>query len=127
MMLNKDMTLCISLSAQPSNNGTRSHNRLYEELGLNRITRPSPPPISRRRSLASAGLGSAVSMPYKEDVIALADQMDPSATAIDSVNDDGVLAAYNTDYSAIAPSPSVTPPGTVVPRPKAAWLPASLK
>jgi shikimate dehydrogenase len=45
-------------------------------------------------------------MPFKEDVIALIDRMDPSATAIDSVNtivnDDGVLTAYNTDYSAIA-------------------------
>lgn len=45
-------------------------------------------------------------MPYKEDVIALVDRMDPSATAIASVNtivnDDGVLTAYNTDYSAIA-------------------------
>ena len=41
-------------------------------------------------------------MPYKEDVIALVDGMDPSARAIDSVNtivnDDGILTAYNTDY-----------------------------
>jgi shikimate dehydrogenase len=44
-------------------------------------------------------------MPYKEDVIALVDVMDPSAKAIDSVNtivnDGGRLTAYNTDYTAI--------------------------
>ena len=49
--------------------------------------------------------GCAVSMPYKEDVIALVDVMDPSAKAIDSVNtivnDGGRLTAYNTDYTAI--------------------------
>ena len=36
-ILNKDMTLCISLAARPSNIGTRFHNYLYEELGLNFI------------------------------------------------------------------------------------------
>ena len=44
-------------------------------------------------------------MPFKEDVIALVDAMDPSAKAIDSVNtivnDAGHLTAYNTDYTAI--------------------------
>lgn len=36
-ILNKDMTLCISLAARPSNIGTRFHNYLYDELGLNYI------------------------------------------------------------------------------------------
>ena len=36
-ILNKDMTLCISLSGRPSNIGTRFHNYLYDELGLNCI------------------------------------------------------------------------------------------
>jgi shikimate dehydrogenase len=108
-LLNKDMTLCISLSARPSNNGTRFHNRLYELLGLNWIYKAFAP---TDLALAIAGVrglgirGCAISMPYKEDVIALVDRMDPSATAIDSVNtivnDAGVLTAYNTDYSAIA-------------------------
>jgi len=108
-MLNKDMTLCISLSARPSNNGTRFHNFLYEALELNWIYKAFAP---TDLSLAIAGVrglgirGCAISMPYKEDVIALVDRMDPSATAIDSVNtivnDGGVLTAYNTDYSAIA-------------------------
>ncbi len=108
-MLNKDMTLCISLSARPSNNGTRFHNFLYEALGLNWIYKAFAPTDLAQAIAGVRGLGirgCAISMPYKEDVIALVDRMDPSATAIDSVNtivnDDGVLTAYNTDYSAIA-------------------------
>lgn len=108
-MLNKDMTLCISLSARPSNNGTRFHNFLYEELGLNWIYKAFAPTDLAQAIAGVRGLGirgCAISMPYKEAVIALVDRMDASATAIDSVNtivnDDGVLTAYNTDYSAIA-------------------------
>lgn len=108
-LLNKDMTLCISLSARPSNNGTRFHNHLYEALGLNWIYKAFAPTDLGQAIAGVRGLGirgCAVSMPYKEDVIALVDRMDPSASAIDSVNtivnDDGVLTAHNTDYSAIA-------------------------
>ena len=36
-ILNKDMSLCISLSGRPSNIGTRFHNYLYDEIGLNFI------------------------------------------------------------------------------------------
>ncbi|MFJ6001351.1 shikimate 5-dehydrogenase [Arthrobacter sp. NPDC092385] len=107
-ILNKDMTLCISLAARPSNIGTRFHNYLYEELGLNFIykaftTTDLPSAIAGLRGLGIRGC--AVSMPFKEDVIALVDSLDPSARAIDSVNtivnDDGVLTAYNTDYLAV--------------------------
>ncbi len=108
-ILNKDMTLCISLAARPSNIGTRFHNYLYEALGLNYVYKAFAP---RDLAQAVAGIrglgirGAAVSMPYKEDVIALVDAMDASALAIDSVNtivnDSGVLTAYNTDYLAIA-------------------------
>lgn len=108
-ILNKDMTLCISLSARPSNNGTRFHNYLYDALGLNWIYKAFAPTDLAQAIAGVRGLGirgCAVSMPYKEDVIALVDRMDPSAAAIDSVNtivnDSGVLTAYNTDYTAIA-------------------------
>jgi shikimate dehydrogenase len=107
-ILNKDMTLCISLSARPSNNGTRFHNHLYEQLGLNWIYKAFAPTDLAQAIAGVRGLGirgCAVSMPYKEDVIALVDVMDPSAKAIDSVNtivnDGGTLTAYNTDYTAI--------------------------
>ncbi|MGX5715220.1 shikimate 5-dehydrogenase [Arthrobacter sp. MAHUQ-56] len=107
-ILNKDMTLCISLSARPSNNGTRFHNHLYEQLGLNWIYKAFAPTNLEQAIAGVRGLGirgCAISMPYKEDVIALVDEMDPSAKAIDSVNTivntDGHLKAYNTDYTAI--------------------------
>ncbi|MFJ6025972.1 shikimate 5-dehydrogenase [Pseudarthrobacter sp. NPDC092424] len=102
------MTLCISLSARPSNNGTRFHNHLYGQLGLNWIYKAFAPANLEQAIAGVRGLGirgCAVSMPYKEDVIALVDRMDPSAQAIDSVNTivntDGHLTAYNTDYTAI--------------------------
>ncbi|WP_028265044.1 shikimate 5-dehydrogenase [Arthrobacter sp. MA-N2] len=108
-ILNKDMTLCISLSARPSNNGTRFHNFLYEALGLNWIYKAFAPTDLANAIAGVRGLGirgCAVSMPYKEEVISLVDRMDASAAAIDSVNtivnDAGVLSAYNTDYTAIA-------------------------
>ncbi|WP_311764329.1 shikimate 5-dehydrogenase [Arthrobacter ipis] len=107
-ILNKDMTLCISLSARPSNNGTRFHNHLYDQLGLNWIYKAFAPTDLAQAIAGVRGLGirgCAVSMPYKEDVIPLVDAMDPSAKAIDSVNtivnDGGHLTAYNTDYTAI--------------------------
>ncbi|WP_273544898.1 shikimate 5-dehydrogenase [Arthrobacter jiangjiafuii] len=107
-ILNKDMTLCISLAARPSNIGTRFHNYLYDLLELNYVYKAFAPADLAQAIAGVRGLpirGCAVSMPYKEDVIALVDRMDASALAIASVNtivnDDGVLTAYNTDYLAI--------------------------
>lgn len=107
-LLNKDTTLCISLSARPSNNGTRFHNYLYEALGLNFVYKAFAPRDLAQAIAGVRGLGirgAAVSMPFKEDVIALIDEMDESALAIDSVNTvvntDGVLRGYNTDYVAV--------------------------
>ncbi len=108
-ILNKDMTLCISLSGRPSNIGTRFHNYLYEELGLNFIykafsTDDLAGAIAGVRALGIRGC--SVSMPFKEDVMALVDTIEESAAAIESVNtivnDGGRLRASNTDFEAIA-------------------------
>jgi shikimate dehydrogenase len=107
-ILNKDMQLCISISARPSNIGTRFHNFLYEELGLNYVYKgfavdDAEGAVRGVRALKIRG--AAVSMPHKESVIPLMDEMDPSAAAIDAVNTivntDGYLKAYNTDYTAV--------------------------
>ena len=107
--LNKDTRLCISLAARPSNFGTRFHNYLYNELDLDFIykaftTTDITAAVGGVRALDIRGC--SVSMPFKEDVIALVDELDASATAIQSVNtivnDDGYLRAYNTDYIAAA-------------------------
>ena len=108
-ILNKDMTLCISLSGRPSNIGTRFHNFLYEELELNFIykafsTEDLSGAIAGVRALGIRGC--SVSMPFKEDVMKLVDEIETSAAAIDSVNTivnvDGRLVASNTDFEAIA-------------------------
>ena len=107
--LSKDTTLCISLSGRPSNIGTRFHNFLYAELGIDFVykaftTTDIAAAIGGVRSLGIRGC--SVSMPFKEAVIPLVDHIEPSALAIGSiitiVNDDGVLTASNTDYEAIA-------------------------
>ena len=102
-ILNKDMTLCISLAGRPSNLGTRFHNYLYDELGLNFAYKA----FTTNDIEGALGIrGCSVSMPFKEAVIPLVDELTASAKAIDSVNtivnSDGQLTAYNTDYEAIA-------------------------
>lgn len=106
--LNKDTTLCISLAARPSNIGTRFHNHLYEELGLDFIykaftTTDIAAAIGGVRALGIRGC--SVSMPFKTDVMALVDDIEPSARVIESVNtivnDNGHLTASNTDYLAV--------------------------
>ncbi len=106
--LSKDTRLCMSLAARPSNIGTRFHNHLYDVLGLDFIykaftTTDIAAAIGGVRALGIRGC--SVSMPFKEDVIALVDEVDASARAIGSVNtivnDDGYLRASNTDYLAV--------------------------
>jgi shikimate dehydrogenase len=109
LRITRDTRLCMSMSARPSNVGTRFHNFLYEELGLDYVYKAFA--VSDLAG-AVAGIralsirGCAVSMPFKEAVIAFVDEMLPSAAAIGAVNtlvnDDGRLAAHNTDYVAVA-------------------------
>ncbi|MCH8613221.1 shikimate 5-dehydrogenase [Arsenicicoccus dermatophilus] len=106
--VSRDTQLCVSLSGRPSDIGTRFHNYLYAELGLDYVYKAFTATDIRDAVAGVRGLGirgCAVSMPWKEDVIALVDEMTPSAAAIESVNtivnDDGRLVAYNTDYLAI--------------------------
>ncbi|KDE98905.1 shikimate dehydrogenase [Mycolicibacterium aromaticivorans JS19b1 = JCM 16368] len=106
--LNKDTRLCISLAARPSNIGTRFHNYLYEQLSLDFIykaftTTDIASAIGGVRALGIRGC--SVSMPFKQDVLELVDRVEDSARAINAVNtivnDDGVLTAANTDYTAV--------------------------
>lgn len=107
--ISKDTRLCMSLSGRPSNIGTRFHNYLYDELGLDFVykaftTTDLPAAIAGIRALGVRGCG--VSMPFKESCIEHVDIVHPSASAIDAVNtivnEDGELHAYNTDYQAVA-------------------------
>lgn len=122
--LSKDTRLCISLAARPSNIGTRFHNHLYSELGLDFLykaftTTDIAAAIGGVRALGIRGC--SVSMPFKSDVMALVDEVEPSARVIESVNtivnDDGYLRASNTDFLAVQQliaSNQLDPDGTVV-------------
>ena len=108
-IINKDTTVCMSLSARPSNFGTRFHNYLYEQLDLNYlykafITNNLKDAIYGIKALAIRGC--AISMPYKEACIEFIDELDDSVKSIQSVNTivntDHYLKAYNTDYIAVA-------------------------
>ena len=94
------MQVCISLAARPSNLGTRFHNYLYDELGLNFIYKAftTDDLEGAVRGIRALGFrGCSVSMPFKEAIIPLIDVMATSALAIESVNtvvnDNGVLTA----------------------------------
>jgi shikimate dehydrogenase len=98
----------MSLSARPGNAGSRLHNYLYEVLELDYVyksfsTTDLPAAVGGIRALGIRGC--AISMPFKEAIIALIDGLEGSARAIDSVNtivnDDGMLTGYNTDYVAV--------------------------
>ena len=106
--LSKDTKICISLASRPSNIGTRFHNYLYDVLGLDFVykactTTDIAAAIGGVRALGIRGC--SVSMPFKQDVLGLVDHVEDSALAIRAVNtivnDEGVLTAANTDYTAV--------------------------
>ena len=107
--VDRDTVLCISLAARPSNHGVRFHNWLYDKLGLNYLYKAVAPTDIAQAMAGIRGLGirgAGVSMPYKQAVIPLVDELHPSAARIEAVNTivntDGRLVGYNTDYVAVA-------------------------
>jgi shikimate dehydrogenase len=107
-ILNKDMQVCISLAARPTNLGTRFHNFLYDELDLNFIYKAftTDDLEGAVRGIRALGFrGASISMPFKEAIIPMLDDLEPSAKAFDSVNtvvnSNGVLTGSNTDFEAV--------------------------
>jgi shikimate dehydrogenase len=106
--LSKDTTLCISLAGRPSNLGTRFHNFLYDELGLDFAYKAftTTDLEGAVRGVRALGIrGCSVSMPFKNAIIPFVDRLEESAAAIHAVNtvvnEDGELIASNTDYEAV--------------------------
>ncbi|MHB0927930.1 MAG: shikimate 5-dehydrogenase [Candidatus Nanopelagicales bacterium] len=106
--ISKEMTLCVSLSARPSNIGTRFHNFLFEALELPFLYKAFAPASLEQAVQGMRGLpirGAGISMPYKAQVIPLLDELDPTAAGIGAVNtivnDGGRLTGYNTDVIAV--------------------------
>lgn len=120
--IGKDTRMCVSLSARPGNFGTRFHNFLYRELGLDFVYKAFATDDIRGALIGVRALrirGCAISMPFKETCIELLDDLTPSAARVGAVNtivnDDGRLTGHNTDTSAVrsllerqAPDPETT-------------------
>jgi shikimate dehydrogenase len=107
-ILSKDTTLCISLAGRPSNLGTRFHNVLYEELGLDFVYKAftTDDLEGAVRGVRALGIrGCSVSMPFKSAILPFVDGVEESASAIEAantvVNDGGRLTAANTDVEAV--------------------------
>ncbi|NKS64649.1 shikimate 5-dehydrogenase [Rhodococcus hoagii] len=107
--VSKDTRLCMSLSGRPSNIGTRFHNYLYDELGLDFVykaftTTDLPAAIAGIRALGIRGCGGRCRS--RRRASSTSTWCTRRASAIDSVNtivnEDGELHAYNTDYQAVA-------------------------
>jgi shikimate dehydrogenase len=90
--ITKDTVVCMSLAGRPSNIGTRFHNFLYAELGLDFVYKAFTTTTTTDLAAAIAGIqalgirGCGVSMPYKEACIEFVDALDGSAQVIGSVN-----------------------------------------
>jgi len=98
------ITLCGSLARHPARLGAAMHGAAYEALGLAFTYVPFAiddlaAAIAAMRALGIRGLGIAV--PFKIEVMALVDRLEPLAERIGAVNtvvnDDGLLTGYNTD------------------------------
>src|SRR5688572_15630448 len=87
-MLRATMTapeLCISIAARPGRYGLTVHSAGYRALSLDFVYRPCkvenlPGAITGVRALDIRG--ASIAMPFKEDVIALLDQLDPTAREV---------------------------------------------
>ncbi len=99
---------CISISKNPRKVGETIHNAGYKHLGLNfQYKAFSSNDISGAiKGVRALGIrGCSISMPFKEKVISLVDELDPLAKqsrAVNTiVNNNGHLIGYNTDVLGI--------------------------
>ncbi|MEW6659379.1 MAG: shikimate dehydrogenase [Thermodesulfobacteriota bacterium] len=81
------------------------HNAAFRELGLNAVYVPFPVTDLPRAVAGMRGLairGASVTIPFKEEIIPLLDELDPLAGRMAAVNTvvnrEGWLTGYNTDW-----------------------------
>jgi shikimate dehydrogenase len=81
------------------------HNAAFQKLGINAVYVPFPvtdlgPAVAGIRGLAIGG--ASVTIPFKEEIIPLLDEIDPLARRMGAVNTvvnrEGWLTGYNTDW-----------------------------
>ncbi len=81
------------------------HNAAFAALGLNAVYVPFPVQelAAAVQGIRGLGLrGVSVTVPFKEEIMPLLDEVDPKARTIGAVNTvvnrDGVLSGHNTDW-----------------------------
>ena len=81
------------------------HNAAFRHLGVNAVYVAFPVTDLRKAVAGLRGLGIggvSVTIPFKEEIIPLLDELDPRAAEIGAVNTvvnrDGRLTGYNTDW-----------------------------
>jgi shikimate dehydrogenase len=106
-----DAVVCMSVSARPGRFGSTVHTAGYRALGLHyvylaRAAKEIAPVIAAVRTLGIRGC--SVSMPFKTEVLAHLDALDPLAVEVGAVNtvvnDEGRLTGYNTDVIGVVES-----------------------
>ena len=107
MKIDKETQVCISISSNPGNTGTRIHSALYAKYGLNFIYKSffTADPVGVITGIRALGIrGCSVSMPFKQEVIHYLDEVDPGAHTANAVNtiinESGRLIGFNTDIPA---------------------------
>lgn len=108
--ITRDTKLFLSLARFPGNSGTTLFNQLFRSFGLDCVYKACAvepgqlsEAVSGMRALGIAGGG--ISMPFKETILPLLDEVDRKAGEIGAVNTvvrlkNGRLKGYNTDYTA---------------------------
>jgi shikimate dehydrogenase len=105
MRIDNETKVTGSISGKPSKLGAAMFNAAYQHLSLNILHIPFTV-VDIKNAIAGIRalniVGSAVSMPHKEEVMKYLDKIDPTAKKIGAVNTiantNGVLTGYNSDW-----------------------------
>ena len=104
MKISKDTKVCISLAKSAGNFGTTIYNHVFEKLGIDFIYKSFSTQDLEAAVLGAKAIGIcgiSVTMPYKTEVLKLADKLTDevkeTGAANTIVNSSGCLIAYNTD------------------------------
>ena len=106
-MIDKDTKIYCSFSSNPGNNGCIFFNDMFEKNGVNAIYKSfySKDILESISAVKILGIkGFAVSMPFKVEIVKFVDVLSPDVKEIGAANtiiNDGVLKAYNTDWMGV--------------------------
>lgn len=108
MTYNIQTKVILSISNKPGNFGTLFHNYLYKSLNLDYFYKACTcnDLVLAIKSIKNFNFyGMSISMPFKQKVLKLVDEIDPSAMQANAINTiinfNNTLIGFNTDYYAL--------------------------